>query len=194
MIDNSLIKTLKNELHEKCTSNSNKFGYEIWKYHMIPVIEFAKELAVALDADQEIVEISAILHDYASVKDYALYKEHHIHGANEAEKLLIEFDYPEEKINRIKECIVQHRGSIDISQSTIESICVASADAMSHISNVTSLLHLAYTKRNLSIEDGALWVKKKINRSWDKLCPEAKEIVKKKYENALYLLDENISC
>ena len=177
------------ELKEKCYSQSNKFGSNIWEHHMLPVIHYSRLMAEELKADYEIVDLGAILHDYASVKDYSLYKEHHIHGAEEAEILLLRCNYPKVKIERVKNCIYEHRGSVKVKQMTKESICVASGDAMSHIANVPSLLHLAYTTKGMNIEQGNRWVKDKIERSWNKLCIEAKEIIRIKYESALEILD-----
>ncbi len=186
-----MIQQLKIILEEACASNSNAFGYEIWTYHMVPVIDFAKDLARVLGADEEIVEVAAILHDYASVKDYALYKDHHLHGAVEAEKLLKEFGYTQDKIDQVKVCIEEHRGIVVLGQSTKESACVASADAMAHIANVTSLLHLAYAKKGLGVREGATWVRNKITRSWKKLCPQAQDMVRDQYNLAMVMLSEN---
>ena len=49
------------------------------------------------------MEFAALLHDYASIKDEALYADHHIHSPIEAEKLLTRFGYPAEKIEAVKE-------------------------------------------------------------------------------------------
>ncbi len=185
----NLVEVLKKEVESKCKSPDNKFGYGCWSYHMVSVIDYAVELADILRADKEIVEIAAVLHDYASVYDYELYEEHHIHGARLAEELLRIHDVEQRKIDHIKACIYEHRGSKSNKPSTKESVCVASADAIAHIVNVPSLLHLAYATRGLDIEEGKVWVKAKLNRSWKKLCPEAKELVSKEYEYALGVLD-----
>lgn len=183
-----LIQSISNIVEEQSKKDTNVFGYEGWVYHVTTVVKYAKLLAERLGADKEIVEISALLHDYASVKDPSMYKEHHIYGAIEAEKILKDFNYPEERINKVKECIIQHRGSVLLEKTTKESICVASADAMAHIDQIPSLLHLVYYKRNMEVRDGANWVSEKIERSWNKLCPEAKEIIKSKYESAKIVL------
>ena len=59
---------------------------------------------------------------------------------------------------------------------------MSSADAMAHIDQIPSLFFLVYRKKDLSVEDGVLWINKKLERSWNKLCPEAKDIIKDKYE------------
>jgi len=184
-----LIQSISNIVEEQSKKDTNVFGYEGWTYHVTIVVKYAKLLAERLGADKEIVEISALLHDYASVKDSSMYKEHHIYGAIEAERILKGFNYPEDRITRIKECIIQHRGSVTLERTTKESICVASADAMAHIDQVPSLLHLAYCKREMEISEGAKWVSEKLERSWNKLCPEAKEIIKDKYECAKIVLN-----
>jgi len=41
----------------------------------------------------------------------------------------------------------------------------------------------------MEISEGAKWVSKKLKRSWNKLCPEAKEIMKDKYECSKIVLN-----
>ncbi len=188
---NEIVELLLEELKNKCLSESNKFGPTIWSHHMLPVVKYANQMAEVMNADKEIVEIAAILHDYESVKNYEFYEDHHIHGAAEAERLLSNYGYCSDKIEKIKDCIFEHRGSVDNTQLSVESICVASADAMSHITNIPSLLHLAYTNKGLEIDEGAMWVKKKIQRSWKKLCPEAKLIMNEHYKSAMNALSGN---
>jgi len=80
-------------------------------------------------------------------------------------------------------------GAIEqIEITTKEALCVASADAMTHIEQVPSLLHLVYYKRNMGVTEGANWVSKKIEWSWNKLCTEGKKIIKEKYESAQIIL------
>lgn len=188
MNSKELIQSISNIVEEQSKKDTNVYGYGAWTYHIITVVKYAKLLAEILEADKEIVEISALLHDYASIKDYSIHNEHHIYGAIEAEKILKGFNYPEEKINRIKDCIIQHTGIEQIEITTKEALCVASADAMAHIEQVPSLLHLVYYKRNMGVTEGANWVSKKIERSWNKLCPEGKKIIKEKYESAQIVL------
>lgn len=61
--------------------------------------------------------------------------------------------------------------------------CVA--DAVSHFDRVPSLLYLAYAERKMSIEDGVKFVRAKLERSYNKLSDESKEIYKEKYEQVM---------
>lgn len=176
----NIIEAVYNIVKKECLKDSNPFGKQSWDYHAIVVVKFALQLADKLGADKEIVEIAAWLHDYAAIVGMD-FNEHHIHGAAEAEKILLSLNYPQERIEKVKECILQHRGSIKTERTSPESICLSSADAMAHIDGIPSLFFLVYRKKEMSVEDGLNWIIKKLDRSFNKLCPEAKEIIKDKY-------------
>ena len=176
-----MIKEIERMVEDACKSDSNAFGYGIWSHHIIYVVKYAKQLAKKLCADPEIVEIASLLHDYAGIKDSSMAAEHHIQGAIEAERILTGFNYPKDKIQRVKDCIMTHRGSVPMMRLTPEAECIASADAMTHIFQVCSLLHLAYVRHGMGIDEGKDWVMRKIERSMDKLCPEAREMVYEHY-------------
>ncbi|MTI48937.1 HD domain-containing protein [Sporosalibacterium faouarense] len=178
-----IIEFIKNEVEEKCLGDNNVFGYGIWTHHIVSVVKNAKILANEIGANVEIVEIASLLHDYAGIKDYSKHAEHHIYGAKEAEMILGRLNYPKDKIEKVKDCILSHRGSIQIDKKSKEAICVANADAIAHIENVPSLLYFAYCKKGLEIDEGTEWVSKKIKRSWDKLSNEGKIFIRDKYES-----------
>jgi uncharacterized protein len=171
-----------------CLEDTNIFGYGIWTHHITRVARNGVRLAELFGADPEIVEIAALLHDYASVKDEALYKEHHIHSQTEAEKILRSFDYPPERIEAVKECIASHRGSVLRERKSPEAKCLANADALTHIEQIPSFLHLAYVQFGMEIDEGAGWVRSKLERSWNKLNPQVQEMIMDKYQAALRTL------
>lgn len=176
-----ITEAICNIVKQECLKESNPFGNQSWDYHALAVVKFALQLADKLGADKEIVEIAAWLHDYAAIIGMD-FEQHHIYGATEAEKILKSFNYPQEKIEKVKKCILEHRGSIKTERKNLESICLSSADAMAHIDQIPSLFFLVYKIKEMSVEEGILWVSNKTERSWNKLCPEAKEIIKDKYE------------
>jgi uncharacterized protein len=75
-----IIEEIRVLVENACKKETNYFGYGVWAHHILPVVIHAKILARKLHADEEIVEIAALLHDYASVKNRAWIPEHHIHG------------------------------------------------------------------------------------------------------------------
>ncbi len=60
---------------------------------------------------------------------------------------------------------------------------------MAHIDQIPSLLYLAFVQHKMSIDEGIAWVTEKLERSWKKLCPFAKEIIEEKYVAAKTLLN-----
>ncbi len=191
MDGNKLVAELETLVEAACRRKTNVFGYEIWEYHVRPVVEYGVELAAPLGADPEIVRIAALLHDYAAIKDVTLQEDHHLHGAYEAERLLNAFGYPALRIEAVRHCILTHRNSVPLRRETPEAVCVASADAMAHIAQVASLLHLAYAQKGLTVAEGKQWVRDKIAKSWKKLCPEAKGMMREHYAGALLILTDD---
>ena len=183
-----VIKKVEKLIKEACRKQTNKFERSAWDFHIKSVVNWGKLLAKELNADLEIVEISALLHDYASVKNPKWNKEHHIHGARLADEILTKLDYPREKIEAIKHCIYSHRASKQIERKTIEAKILASADAVAHIVNVPALLYLAFKIHDKTVTQGIDWVRKKLQRSYKKIMPEAREMIQEDYLTALRVL------
>jgi uncharacterized protein len=184
----ALIREITAIVEAACAAETNMFGYGIWTHHISQVARNGVRLAGLFGADAEIVEIAALLHDYASVKDEALYKEHHIHSQTEAEKILKSFDYPVERIEAVKECIASHRGSVRRERKSPEAECLANADGLTHIEQIPSFMHLAYVQFGMEIDEGAGWVRSKLNRTWNKLDPQVQEMIAEKFVAALLML------
>lgn len=179
---------IKKIVQSACLSSYNKFGYGIWTHHILPVVDLSKKLAPKFNADTEIVAIAALLHDYAGIKDYSIHKEHHIYGSVEAGKILKSFNYPDDKIQKVKHCIENHRGSVNSKKRSAEAECLASADAIAHIQNAASLLFLVYRKFEMDIDEGAIWVRNKIERSWNKIDERIRSDYLVDYRAAIHFL------
>ena len=174
-----MIREIQEDIKRRCESSDNFFGIGSYQ-HIESVANNAVELAILYQADVEVCEIAGWLHDIASITDYKLYENHHIHGANMAEEILKAYDYPADKIELVKLCILNHRGSVLKEKITKEEICVADADAISHYDTLPSLFYLAFVQRKLDIHDGAKFVKSKLERSYNKMSQASKEHYKDK--------------
>lgn len=159
---------------------------EDWKYHIIPVVNYAKKLAESFEVDIEIVELAALLHDIGRKFGAT---NHDITGVPEAERILKEFNYPTDVIIEVKHCIESHRGSKDASPKTIIAKIIANADAMAHFDILPVFFYWRCKEANF--EDAFKWVKEKIERDWNKklTLPEAKKIMENKYEAIKTVLD-----
>jgi uncharacterized protein len=171
---------------------NNIFTDTVWKHHIQPVVKYSLMLGKKLGADLEVLELAALLHDYAAMLNKKFCQDHHLHGARLAEKILKSFNYPEEKIEHIKDCIVSHRSSLKIKQKTIEAKILASADAMSHIGELIDMFYLAFGVHRFKTEAGAKWLKSKLLRDWQKIMPAGRKIIKQEYDLAVGLLDKAI--
>ena len=179
-----IIDYLKKEITRRAENKSNKFGIGVL-YHIEAVVKNAEILADKYNADKEVCIIAAWLHDIASITDYDLYEEHHIHGAKIADEILKQFKYDENKIEIVKNCILNHRGSVDNKRLSKEEQIIADADAISHFDSIPSLLYLAYKEKKMSIENGAKFVKGKLARSYNKLSDDSKVFYEEKFKNAM---------
>lgn len=186
----TIAQKVRKIIEEGAKKKSNKYemtGFE----HILTVVKFAKILAKKRKADVEVTELSALFHDYASLLENGKYvEEHEIHSAIKAEEILTKFRYPKEKIEIIKDAIYCHRGSKGREKKTVEARCLADADAMAHFNAIPSLFYLAYITYKISdIEEAKKFIRDKLSRSWNKLSPDAREIIKKEYAVAKVILE-----
>ena len=182
-----ILRDLQREIYDRCQKESNKFGIGCY-YHIVAVVKNAEILAGKYGADKEVVMIAAWLHDIASITDYSLYELHHVHGAKMAFDILKKYDCDSQKIYLVQECIRNHRGSINLTKGTLEELCVADADAISHFDSVPNLLYLAYVQKGMRIEEGKEFVKAKLARSFQKLSMESKKFYQNKFEKVMEVL------
>lgn len=176
------------EVKKRCELPSNSYGIGAWDHHIKIVYELAKKYANEYGADEEIVALASLLHDIASVTDVNFTEDHHIIGAEIAEELLLKEEYPKEKIEIIKKCILNHRGSKLADKNSKEEICIADVDAMAHFYSIPSLFSMVYKEKMLSINEGSKFVINKLDRSYNKMSEKGKLLVKKYYESAKNIL------
>jgi putative nucleotidyltransferase with HDIG domain len=157
-----------------------------WKAHIESVVKYSKILADKLDADAEVVEIAAWLHDIKKLKGEK--KDHHIHGAEEAGEILKKLDYPEEKIDDIKYCILTHSSDELYLPETKEAKILASADALSHFDNFAALAYGFFGQKKLNIAEGRKALIEKYDSCWKKIMPEARYLAKERYEAIMLIL------
>ena len=181
---------IKEELLKRCNIYKEKYGYDFWNDHIKYVVKNSVELAKKYGADVEIVELGALLHDIAMPSEIGSREEHNIYGTQIADELLSKLNYPVDRKERVKECVLRHRGSKDLPRNTIEEQCVADADVIAHFDCIPSIFHLAFGKNDMdmSIKDGTEFVKKKLERDFSKLSPRTREELKNRYDNIMKVL------
>ena len=151
-----IVESIKVELLKRCEAYKEKHGYDFWNDHIKYVVKNSIELAKKYGADVEIVELGALLHDIAMPSEFGPREEHNVYGVQIAEELLTQLNYPEDRKERVKECVLRHRGSKSLPRNTIE--------------------------------EGTEFVKKKLERDFNKLSDRTKIELKDRYENIMRVL------
>lgn len=183
-----IIQEIKEFARSECEKPTCKYGSDPFADHFVPTAKYALVLAKEFNADTEIIELAAWLHDMGSM----IYgrKDHHITGTKIAEDKLKELGYPKEKIEKVKECIFSHRGSQKIKPKTLEAQILVEADTISAFDCLWGLFQCAYVHEKLSREEARKSVRQKLENKWKQLrFKKSKEIIKPKYEAAMLLLN-----
>lgn len=183
----NIVNEIKKFVKSECKKPSSKYGYEPFSFHFKPMAEYAGKLADQLGGDKEIVLIAAWLHDIGSI----IYgrEDHHITGAKIAEEKLKELGYSDEKIELVKQCILNHRGSKHNERKSLEEKIIAEADVMSNFDNIAGIFKAAFIYENKTQGEAKDSVRRKLERKWRQLHFEnSKKIVKPKFEAAMLLL------
>lgn len=183
----NIISKIKNFVEDECKKPSSKYGYEPFPFHFVPVVQYAEKLADELGGDKEVITIAAWLHDIGSIVHGR--HDHHITGAKIAGDKLNELGYPAEKIELVKKCILNHRGSQQNSRESIEEKILAEADVLSNFENVAGIFKAAFMYENLNQGEAKDSVRTKLENKFKQLHFDvSKEMIKPKYEAAMLLL------
>lgn len=173
------MRKIINEVEKIVKNKADKLD---WNYHIKPALKYALLLSKKYKIDRQQVILAALLHDigrlpFSDKKD----KNHHITGAKEAEKILKKFNYPTDKIDKVVNAVLCHRGSTFIKPRTMLDKIIANADAMSHFDMMPAFYYTRASR--YSIEEITRWLEDKYKRNWNKklTLPEAKRLAKEKY-------------
>ncbi len=177
-IVNQIEKEVKNYIEEY--KNNSEDHYDFWNEHIKYVYKESLNLAKKYSADVEIVQLGALLHDIALIRQVGEKKDHHINGKIIAEEILIKYSYPVDKRARVLGCVYNHRSSKNA--TNIEELCVADADILAHFDNIPMLFNLAYNKSGIQLNEVRDWMRKSFEKDYNDLSEKTKESFKEKYK------------
>lgn len=149
--------------------------YDFWEQHIKYVVDNALNLSSKYNADSEIVELGALLHDIALIAKIGTKKDHHINGAALAQELLAKHECPQNKTDLIIGCVLNHRTSKNA--TNIEELCVADADILAHFDNMSMIINNA--RKSNSTVDAVI---ERCRCDFEDLSERTKEIFKSEYE------------
>jgi putative nucleotidyltransferase with HDIG domain len=114
------------KLSEKCC-RQYQADPRLWEDHVRLVREFALRLAEIEGADQEVVELAALLHD---IGKFMGRENHHEYGYEIARAFLEPTSLPEAKKLLILKCILKHRTRFAAEENELEVKVIQSADVL----------------------------------------------------------------
>lgn len=162
-----------------------KNEFNIYKEHIQYVYNNVILLSKGKDVDVEVLKLSALLHDIAMTNENLDRSRHNEYWANIAEKLLREYSYPEEKIQLVKKCILNH-SSIRIQfRTTQEEQILVDADCLSHFDSINNLYSLAHNVMNLNDNDCLEYIQWKLTKDYNELSSNLKSLVTEKYNKIM---------
>lgn len=176
---------------ERCEQHkmNPKYGYyDYWNDHIRRVLYHAVNLAKEYGADVEVVELGALLHDISMPSEYGDRSEHHIYSAEMTETLLSNLNYPKDRLELVKKCVINHSGRNAHLRDTLEEICISDADALAHFDRIPSLFSLAYGILGMQLEEGRAYVKKRLQDDYNGLSEHSKQIYGTKFETIMETL------
>lgn len=180
-----IIEQIKNELlklNQKYIDEAED-NYDFWNMHIKYVVREAVNLAKIHNADLEIVELGALLHDIALVAKVGTKADHHTNGAVLAKELLIKYNYPQNKMERVLNCILNHRSSKNT--TNIDELCVADADIIAHFYNIPNAFVIGVKKHNFNKpEQFMTW----LAGDYDDLSEQTKLSFKGRFNNIMKVL------
>ena len=143
-----ITEEIKQFVEAECKKPTSKYGYEPFPEHFVPVVKYVKEMADDLGGDKEVLQIAAWLHDIGSIIYGRV--DHHLTSAKIAEDQLKLLGYPEDRIQKVKDCILSHRGSQKVAPKSLEAQILIEADAISAFDNINGLFQCAFVSEKLS--------------------------------------------
>lgn len=179
------IAEIKKLIKKECII-SKRIGIWFYDTHLLGVEEFSKKLLKKLPkADKEIVMLGVWLHDLQRIRN--IKGDHEKMGAKEAEKVLINFGYSDDKIKKVKNIILSHSCGVR-KPKTVEGKILSSADAMAHYFKDFYLKVSIIENRD--IEEFKKWSLEKLDLDYNKKIyfDFAKKMVKKRHEALKYIL------
>jgi len=153
-----IVKKIKEHIVEICEKLDKMDDYV---FHISIVETLSTSLARKYGANEEIVRMAALLHDIGRIKFGP--ENHEETGAIEAEKILKELKVEAKKIEKIKECIKEHRHSKPTVPISLEAKVLKIADAYSHFKKPIEIVFMR-VKEGASIEESLKWMKEKLER------------------------------
>lgn len=183
-----------NKMQQEIINRSNTFEeqtrgtkdeYNIYREHIQYVYKYVVLLSENKNVDREVLELSALLHDIAMTDRSLDRAKHNEYGSAIAEQLLRENNYPEDKIQLVKKCILNHSSKRAEFRTTEEERILVDADGLSHFDSINNLYSLAHNVMGLNDEDTLNFIKDKLTKDYNEISENLKYLIQEKYDSVM---------
>lgn len=181
-IKQEVIKRSK-EFEEK--TKGTKDEYNLYEEHVKYVHKYVVYLSKDKDVDKEVLELSALLHDIAMTDINLEREKHNEDGAVIADAILTQLNYPEDKRELVKKCILNHSNKRKDYRTTEEEQILVNADGLSHFDTIDSLYSLAHDVMNLNDEEALIFIQTKLTKDYNEISANLKYLINEKYQNIM---------
>ena len=166
-------------------TKGTKDEYNIYREHIQYVYKYVCLLSKDRNVDHEVLELSALLHDIAMTDRNLERSKHNEYGSVIAEQLLRESGYPEDKVQFVKKCILNHSSKRAEFRTTEEEQILVNADGLSHFDSISNLYSLAHNVMELNDEDTIKFIQDKLTKDYNEISPELKYLIDDKYNKVM---------
>lgn len=166
-------------------TKGTKDEYNIYREHIQYVYKYVCLLSKDKDVNHEVLELSALLHDIAMTDKTLDRSKHNEYGSEIAEQLLRENGYPEDKVQFVKKCILNHSSKRAEYRTTEEEQILVNADGLSHFDSISNLYSLAHNVMELNDEDTIKFIQDKLTKDYNEISSELKHLIEDKYNKIM---------
>lgn len=188
----SIIQKMKEEVIRRSDlfyslTKGTKDEYHLYQEHVQYVYSYAvKIMEEYQDVDQEVVQLSALLHDIAMTDPKLDRACHNVEGARIAEELLRKENYPKDKIQLVKKCIFNHSSKMASFRTTKEEQILVDADALAHFDTIESLCFLASKVMGLNDQESLQFIQNKLTKDYQEISPNCRSYVEDQYQRVMH--------
>lgn len=185
-----IVKKMQQEIIKRSNeferqTKGTKDEYNLYMEHVQYVYKYVCLLSQNKNVDHEVLELSALLHDIAMTDMNMERSKHNEFGSVIAEQLLRENGYPEEKVQLVKKCILNHSSKRAEFRTTEEEKILVDADGLSHFDAIYSLYTLAHDVMELNDDDTMKFIQDKLTRDYNEISDNLKYLVDEKYNKVM---------
>lgn len=187
---NDIVSKTEQEIIKRSNNFENetkgtKDEYNIYREHIQYVYKYVLLLSQNKNVDKEVLQLSALLHDVAMTDRNLDRSKHNKYGSEIAEQFLKDNNYPADKIEFVKKCILNHSSKRAEYRTTEEERILVNADGLSHFDSISNLYSLAHNVMELNDEEAIRFIQDKLTKDYNEISEELKYLINDKYEKVM---------